>query len=107
MYDGAIHAVKRLLEDPPLPQDSADRHESTRECLRKEHEIRVDAGFSRSEECTGATDARLHLVGDEEGAVLAAKSRSLCEVTLRRYIHSLPLNRLYEERGNVARREHL
>ena len=57
------------------------------------------------EEAPGASEPGLHLVADEQRAVLAAGRLRAREIALRREVDALALDRLDDERGDVARGE--
>ena len=53
----------------------------------------------------GAAEARLHLVGDEQRAVLLAEARRLAQVVGPGDVHAVALDRLDDEGRDVARSE--
>ena len=84
---GADHAGER--------QPGGDR-------LRDRHQVGLDAVVLRGEHSTGASEARLHLVDDEDDAVLVADPAQPDEEVARRGEEAgLALDGLDDERGDL------
>jgi hypothetical protein len=60
--------------------------------------------FERKE-ASGAGDAGLHLVGDEQRVMAPAQRRRLAQIAVVRHVDALALDRLDDERGDVAGRQ--
>src|SRR5438045_3475270 len=54
---------------------------------------------------SGAAEAGLDFVGDQQGSVLAAQFGGLCEIIVIRHIDALALDRLDHEGGDIAPRQ--
>ena len=73
MHDRAIHLVEDLVEDALARQQRADRNVAARQRLRQQHHVGLDIPVLDREEFSGAADAGLDFVGDEQRAVFAAQ----------------------------------
>ena len=79
----------------------ADR-ETTAERLGERHDVRLDAGTLIGEQLAGAAHAALHLVEDQQHAVLVAQRAQAFQKLVRRHAHAaLALDRLDQDRGGV------
>ena len=102
VHHGALHAVEDRVEDLPGRQQGADRDVAARERLRQSDQVGLEAPVLGGEEAAGAAEAGLHLVRDEERAVPAAELLGAREAVGGRDPDALALDRLEDERGNVA-----
>ena len=75
VHQRPVHRGVHLVEDPPLGQHGADRHEAARQRLGHRDEVGRDAVVLVGEEPPGAAHAGLHLVGDEQRARLSQQRR--------------------------------
>ena len=105
VHHRAIHAVEHLVEDPFARQHGADRHVSAGQRLRQQHHVGLDAPVLDREEAPGTAEAGLDLVGDEQCPVFAAEREGAREIAVVRHVHALALDRLDQERRDLARGE--
>src|SRR3954451_9345458 len=103
MHHRTIHAVEDLFENMLSRQNRADRYMAARKRLGDEHHIRLDVPVFDRKKTAGASQSGLNLIGNEQGAVAAAKLRDALEVIVRRYIDAFALDRFDDEGRNVAR----
>ena len=81
MHHRALHAGKNLLMNPLLAQHGAHGHEAAGKGLGQHHDVRVHVTVMLDcQKSSRAPHARLHLVGNENGPVLAAKPGGLAQV---------------------------
>ena len=81
----------------------ADRHVAARQRLGDGDEVGDARRVLEREERAGAAEAGLHLVDREERAVVVTQLGRGAEVAVGRDEHALALDRLDDERGDVAR----
>ena len=90
----------------PLPaslvdEEGADR-ESAAERLGERHDVGLDAGTLIGEQLAGAAHAALHLVEDQQQAVLVAQRAQAAQEMVLRHAHAtLALDRLDQDRGGL------
>src|ERR1039458_5872630 len=101
----ALHTVEHAVTDRRRHEDPTDRREAARERLRDADDVGVKAPVLEREEAPGASEPRLHLVADEQRAVLAAGLLRAGEIALRGQVDALALDRLDDEGGDVLARE--
>jgi hypothetical protein len=99
--DGVLEGVEDAVVDMIGHQQRAHGHVATRERLRNGDEIGLETPVLEGEQLARAGEARLHLVNSEESPVAAAELLSAFEITVRRQVHSLALDRLDEEECHV------
>ena len=92
-----LEAGRRVVGD----EERADR-QSVREALRERDRVGPDAVGLPREERAAAADAGLHLVEDQQRAVLVGERARLREHLGRERVHAaLALHRLEQDRGGV------
>src|SRR5208283_3539885 len=93
------------LHDALLGDERADGHAAA-ETLRRQHNVRRNPGVIVSPHFSGTPHAGLHLVEDQHDSVLVANAlKFLQEKRRRRDEAAFALNRLYDNRRNLFRRE--
>ncbi len=96
-----VRAGRERLVEPLLHEERADGH-AAREALGERDRVALHAVVLRAQPATGAADARLHLVEEEQRAVLVADLPQLLQVAGRRGEHaSLALHRLDHDARDV------
>ena len=84
-------------------QHRAHRHVAARERLGYGHDVRPHVAVVLiGEEAAGAAQADLDLVADQQGTVLMQQRLGLRQEPGRRHHHAVPLDRLDDQRGDVA-----
>ena len=87
------------------PSDHARERQTAGDRLRDDHEVGLDVEVLHREHPGGPPEARLHLVRNQDDAVLVADpAQPLDELGGRRDEPALPLLRLEHDRGDVLRR---
>ncbi len=105
MADATFHAVEHAVAHGCRDEHAANRDEAAGEGLGNADHVRIETPVLEREEAPGPSQARLHLIADEQRVVLATRCLGGGEVALRRDVHALSLNRLDDERGDVLARE--
>ena len=83
--DAAVHARKGLLVNRAARDDGRRGHVTAAERLGQREDVGLEAPVLEGEPFAGAAEAGLHLVADEERAVLAAERlRAVVVIVLRR-----------------------
>ena len=86
------------------PGDDAGQRQPAGQALADAHDVGLDALVLARPHRAGAADAGLHLVDHEQDAVLVAQRAQVGEPARRRHdVAALALDRLDEDRGDVAR----
>ena len=75
--------------------------------FRQQHHVGFDIPVLDREEFSGAADAGLDLVGDEQRAVFAAERGGPRQEFVGGHVDALALNRLDDEGGDLTRRQRL
>ena len=107
VHDRAIHLIEDLVEDALARQHRADRHMAARQRLRQQHHVGFDVPVLDREEFSGAADAGLDFVRDEQRAVFAAQRGCARQKFVVGHVDALALDRLDDEGGDLARRQRL
>src|SRR5262249_57591932 len=102
---GAVEAVKNLLIYALTCQNRAHRHVATRQCFGEQYHVRFDAPVLDREEPPGAAEPGLNLVGNKQSAMTAAQRSRLAQIIVGGYVDAFALDRLDDERPDVARRD--
>ena len=105
MHHRAVHAVEHLVVDRLAHQHRADRHVAAGQRLGEQHHVGLDVPVLAGEEFSGAADAGLDLVDDEQRAVAAAERFGALEIVVVGQDHALALDRLDHERRHLAVRQ--
>ena len=105
MHDRAVHLVEDFVEDALARQQRADRHVAARQRLRQQHHVGLDIPVLDREKFSGAADAGLNLVGDEQRAVFAAQRCGAGQEFVGGHVDALALDRLDDEGRDLARRQ--
>ena len=105
MHDRAVHLIEDLVEDAFPRQQRADRHMSAGQRLCQQHHVGLDIPVLDRQKFSGAADAGLDLVGDEQRAVFAAQRGGTGQEFVGGHVDALALDRLDEESGDLARRQ--
>ena len=77
------------------------------ERLGEQHHVGLDLPVLDRQEPAGAAEAGLHLVGDEQRAVLPAERRGASAGSRRGHVDALALDRLDDEGGDLTRGQRL
>ncbi len=86
------------------PGDDAGQRQPAGQALADAHDVGLDAVVLARPHRAGAADAGLHLVDDEQDAVLVAQPAQVGEPAGGRHdVAALALDRLDEDGGDVAR----
>ena len=107
MHHRAVHAVEHLVEGLLAHQHGADRHVAAGERLGEQHHVGLDAPVLAGEEFSRTAEPALDLVRDEQRVVAAAQVLGALEVFLVRQDDALALDRLDDERRDLARGQRL
>jgi hypothetical protein len=102
VHHDPVHRGVDLVEDPALGQHRADRHVPAAQGLGHGHDVRHDLLVLVGEELAGAAEPALHLVADEQRAVLVQQRGRRGQEAVRRHVHALALDGLDDQRGDVA-----
>ncbi len=102
MHHGAIHLVEDRFDDVRSGDDGADGDVSARQRLGHRDDVGDDAPLLEGEERAGTSDPALDLVDGEERAVPVAQIGGFAQIVLGRDENALALDRLDDERGDVA-----
>ena len=105
VHHDPVHRGVDLLEHRPLGQHRADRHEPAGQRLGHGDDVGGDVLVLVGEELAGAAEPALHLVADEQRAVLVQQFRGRGEEAVGRHVHALALDGLDDERRDVAATE--
>ena len=102
VHHGAVYAVKDFVVDAFTGQHCAHRDVAARQRLGKQYHIGLDAPVLDCEEPSGATEPGLTLVGHKQRAMPAAQRRRFAQIVVHRHVDAFALDRLDDERGDVA-----
>ena len=101
---GAAEAARIRRVHDRGPADDARQREAAGERFGDGDEVGLDAGILDAEHLAGAREAGLHLVGDQQDAVLVAdRAQRLEQFGRRRMEAALALHRLDDDRRDVDR----
>ena len=107
MNHGAVHLIEYLVEDVFARQQRADRNMAAGQRLRQQHHVGFDVPVLAGEKPSGAADAGLNFVGDQQRSIAAAQRGRARQKFIRRHVDAFALDRLDDKGGNLARRQHL
>ena len=102
MHEHPVHRRVDLVEDPALGQRRAHRHEAAGQGLRHGDDVRLDILVLIGEEPAGPAQTGLHLIADQQRAVVMQQLGGRGEEPVGRHPDAFALDRLDDERRDVA-----
>src|SRR4029077_18674499 len=103
MHDTAIHSAKSFLIDFAPRYDCSAGDVTAAQGLCQRDDVRLEVPMMEAKHLSGAAKSRLHFIGNEERAVLAAKFlRAHKKICLGQFA-AFALHRLDHEGRDVAR----
>ena len=103
MHDAAVEPAESFLVNGAPHHDRADRHVAAAQRFRNRDDVRLEIVIFKTPPAAGAAEPGLHLVANQQRAMLPAKMLRLAKKVVPRKLHPFSLHRFDHDCRETAR----